>query len=125
MLLLQADKAPGARSMTHFVTTLQDEEIRGALRYYTLEGALGGMLDAEADSIAYGRLMAFEMEDLLALKEQASIPVLLYLFRRFEKSLKGQRPFSSWTRRGWCSAIRCSAPSWRRGSASRGRRTAR
>lgn len=93
MLLLQADKAPGARSMTHFVTTLQDEEIRGALRTYTLEGALGGMLDAEADSIAYGRLMAFEMEDLLALKEQASIPVLLYLFRRFEKSLKGQPTF--------------------------------
>ena len=90
MRLLQADKAPGARSLTHFVTTLQDEEMRAALRYYTLEGALGPMLDAEADSIAYDRLMAFEMEDLLALKEQAAVPVLLYLFRRFEKSLKGQ-----------------------------------
>ena len=90
MLLLRADKAPGARSLTHFVTTLQDEDVRAALRYYTLEGTLGGMLDAEADSIAYGRLMAFEMEDLLALKEQAAIPVLLYLFRRFEKSLRGQ-----------------------------------
>lgn len=90
MRLLRADKAPGARSLTHFVTTLQDEDVRAALRYYTLEGTLGGMLDAEADSIAYGRLMAFEMEDLLALKEQAAIPVLLYLFRRFEKSLRGQ-----------------------------------
>jgi len=90
MLLLQADKFPGARSLTHFVKTLQDEDMRGALRYYTLEGALGSMLDAESDSIAYGRFMAFEMEDLLALKEQAAIPVLLYLFRRFEKSLRGQ-----------------------------------
>ncbi len=90
MMLLQADNAPGARSLTHFVTTLQDEDMRAALRYYTLEGSLGGMLDAEADSIAYDRLMAFEMEDLLALKEQAAIPVLLYLFRRFEKSLRGQ-----------------------------------
>jgi type IV secretion system protein VirB4 len=33
--------------------------------------------------------MVFEMEDLLALKEQAAVPVLLYLFRRFEKSLDG------------------------------------
>ena len=90
MLLLQADTAPGARTLTHFVATVQDNDVRAALRYYTLEGALGGMLDASEDSIAYERLMAFEMEDLLALKEQAAIPVLLYLFRRFERSLKGQ-----------------------------------
>ena len=90
MLLLQSDTAAGARTLTHFVATVQDNEVRAALRYYTLEGALGRMLDASEDSIAYDRLMAFEMEDLLTLKEQAAIPVLLYLFRRFEKSLKGQ-----------------------------------
>ncbi len=90
MLLLQAETAPGARTLTHFVATVQDNDIRDALRYYTLDGALGGMLDASEDNVAYERLMAFEMEDLLALKEQAAIPVLLYLFRRFERSLKGQ-----------------------------------
>ena len=47
------------------------------------------MLDAEHDSVSFGRFMVFEMEDLLALKEQAAVPVLLYLFRRFEKSLDG------------------------------------
>ena len=85
-LLRQEDSE---RTMTHFVSQVQDETIRAALRYYTLEGALGRMLDAEHDSIRYGRFMVFEMEDLLALKEQAAIPVLLYLFRRFEKSLDG------------------------------------
>ena len=86
MLLRQADSE---RTMTHFVSQVQDETIRAALRYYTLEGVLGGMLDAEHDSVRFGRFMVFEMEDLLALKEQAAVPVLLYLFRRFEKSLDG------------------------------------
>jgi type IV secretion system protein VirB4 len=86
MLLRQADSE---RTMTHFVSQVQDETIRAALRYYTLEGALGGILDAEHDSVRFGRFMVFEMEDLLALKEQAAVPVLLYLFRRFEKSLDG------------------------------------
>ena len=87
MLLLR--QAGSERTMTHFVSQVQDETIRAALRYYTLEGALGRMLDAEHDSVSFGRFMVFEMEDLLALKEQAAVPVLLYLFRRFEKSLDG------------------------------------
>lgn len=87
MLLLR--QAGSERTMTHFVSQVQDETIRAALRYYTLEGALGRMLDAEHDSVSFGSFMVFEMEDLLALKEQAAIPVLLYLFRRFEKSLDG------------------------------------
>ena len=82
-------QAGSERTMTHFVSQVQDETIRAALRYYTLEGALGRMLDAEEDSVRFGRFMVFEMEDLLALKEQAAVPVLLYLFRRFEKSLDG------------------------------------
>ncbi len=83
-------RQPGSeRTMTHFVSQVQDEAIRDALRYYTLEGTLGQMLDAEQDSISFGRFMVFEMEDLLALNEQAAVPVLLYLFRRFEMSLDG------------------------------------
>jgi type IV secretion/conjugal transfer VirB4 family ATPase len=86
MLLRQEDSE---RTLTHFVAQVQDENIRAALRYYTLEGTLGRMLDAEHDSIRFGRFIVFEMEDLLALSEKAAVPVLLYLFRRFERSLNG------------------------------------
>jgi type IV secretion/conjugal transfer VirB4 family ATPase len=86
MLLRQKDSE---RTLTHFVTQVQDENVRAALRYYTLEGTLGRMLDAEHDSIRFGRFIVFEMEDLLALNEKAAIPALLYLFRRFERSLDG------------------------------------
>src|ERR1700732_4262962 len=72
------------RTLTHFVAQVQDETIRSALRYYTLEGVLGQLLDAEEDGLAEAPLLVFESEELMALKEQGAIPVLLYLFRRFE-----------------------------------------
>ena len=87
MLLL---RSATDRTLTHFVAQVQDETIRSALRYYTLEGVLGQLLDAEEDGLAEARLVVIEIEELMALKEQGAIPVLLYLFRRFERSLKGQ-----------------------------------
>ena len=78
------------RTLTHFVAQVQNETIRAALRYYTLEGTLGPLLDAERDSLADGHFLVFEIEDLMAMGERNLIPVLLYLFRRFERSLKGQ-----------------------------------
>lgn len=78
------------RTLTHFVAQVQDETIRDALAYYTLGGTLGPLLDAEHDGMTDAHFLVFEIEELMALKEQAAIPVLLYLFRRFERSLKGQ-----------------------------------
>ena len=49
MLLL---RSANDRTLTHFVAQVQDETIRSALRYYTLEGTLGRLLDAEEDGIA-------------------------------------------------------------------------
>ena len=83
-------RAANDRTMTHFVAQVQDEGIRSALRYYTLEGTLGRLLDAEKDGLADTPFLVFEIEDLMAMGERNLIPVLLYLFRRFERSLKGQ-----------------------------------
>ena len=82
---------PGSeRTLTHFVAQVQGETIRSALRYYTLEGTLGRLLDAEEDGLTDGHFLVFEIEDLMAMGERNLIPVLLYLFRRFERSLRGQ-----------------------------------
>ena len=78
------------RTLTHFVAQVQNEAIRSALRYYTLEGTLGRLLDAEQDGVTDGHFVVFEIEDLMAMGERNLIPVLLYLFRRFERSLHGQ-----------------------------------
>jgi type IV secretion system protein TrbE len=87
MVLLRGDDL---RSLTHFVALVQDESVRSALRYYTLDGALGELLDAREDGVAGARLTVFEIDELMAMKEQAAIPTLRYLFRCFERQLRGQ-----------------------------------
>ena len=78
------------RTLTHFVSQIQNETVREALRFYTLEGPLGRLLDAEEDGITESRFSAFEIGDLMGMGERSLIPVLLYLFRRFERLLRGQ-----------------------------------
>ena len=83
------------RSLTDFVTQTQSEKIREVLKDYTVEGSLGYLLDAEEDNLALSRLTVFEIEELMQGASgqggnRAALPVLLYLFRRIERSLHGQ-----------------------------------
>jgi type IV secretion system protein VirB4 len=87
--LLLLREAPSHRSLTDFVTTVQDESVRAALAPYTLDGPLGSLLDARSDGVSTSFFTVFEMENLMALGERNLVPVLLALFRRFERSLTG------------------------------------
>lgn len=78
------------RSMTHFVTMVQDERLSSTLRHYTVEGGMGHLLDGREDSVRFSNFTVFEIDELMELGSKNAIPVLLYLFRRFEKSLDGQ-----------------------------------
>jgi type IV secretion system protein VirB4 len=82
-------EAPSHRSLTDFVTTVQDEAVRAALGPYTLDGPMGSLLDARSDGVSESSFTMFEMENLMALGERNLVPVLLALFRRFERSLTG------------------------------------
>lgn len=78
------------RTLTHFASTVQDREVRTGLRHYTLEGAMGHLLDAESDGLRESRFQVFEVEHLMNKGEQNAIPVLLYLFHQIERRLTGQ-----------------------------------
>ena len=78
-----------SRSLTDFVTTVQDQDIRAALSPYTLDGAHGQLLDARSDGLQDSAFTVFEIEDLMARGEKIVVPVLLYLFRYFERGLTG------------------------------------
>jgi type IV secretion system protein VirB4 len=80
----------GSHSLTEFVSSIQDKSIREALKQYTVEGSMGHLLDAESDGLALTNFMTFEIEELMGLGEKYALPVLLYLFRRIERSLQGQ-----------------------------------
>jgi type IV secretion system protein VirB4 len=88
--LQQMAQRPNMRSLSNYVFTLQNEDLRSALGYYTMSGPLGTLLDAEKDSIADLNFTVHEMEDLMNMGDKILVPVLLVLFRRFELSLKGQ-----------------------------------
>lgn len=82
--------ASGGRTLSELVLTIQDEQIREALKPYTTDGAMGYLLDASEDGLALSDFTVFEIEDLLNLGDKYVLPVLLYLFRRIERSLNGQ-----------------------------------
>ncbi|MFT2112519.1 VirB4 family type IV secretion/conjugal transfer ATPase [Marinomonas sp. 2405UD68-3] len=80
----------GARTLSEFSLTIQDQSIREAIRQYTVDGSMGHLLDADDDGLSLTDFTTFEIEELMNLGEKFALPVLLYLFRRIERSLKGQ-----------------------------------
>ncbi len=82
--------ASGGKTLSEFVVTIQDETVREAIRTYTVDGSMGHLLDSEHDGLSLSEFTVFEVEELMNLGEKYALPVLLYLFRRIERSLKGQ-----------------------------------
>jgi len=78
------------RSLTDFVSTVQDPDIRDALNHYTISGSMGHLLDGKEDALSLSGWTVFEIDELMKMGNANAIPVLLYLFRRFERSLSGQ-----------------------------------
>ena len=92
--------ASGARTLSELSVTIQDEAIREALKQYTVDGAMGHLLDAETDGLAFADFTTFEIEELMHLGERFALPVLLYLFRRIERTCTASRRSFCWTKPG-------------------------
>lgn len=77
------------RTLTDYITVLQDAALREALEFYTLRGPAGSLLDAESDGLAEAHFQVFELEHLMQRGEKIVIPVLTYLFHRLEAQFDG------------------------------------
>ncbi|MGH7576220.1 MAG: hypothetical protein ACREM1_13980 [Longimicrobiales bacterium] len=91
-LQLLAGMSREHRTLTDFRVQLQDHELQEVVRYYTLEGNLGYLLDSRADSLSDAPAQVFELRHVLAMGEKVLVPTLLYLFRRVEQRLEAGRP---------------------------------
>ena len=89
-LALERLGASESRTLTDFLNTVQDREIRDGLRHYTLQGAMGRLLDAEEDGLREGSFQVFEMEHVMNKGDVNAAPVLTYLFHRIEQRLTGR-----------------------------------
>src|SRR5438552_7001286 len=97
--------ASPSRTLTDFVNTLQDHQLRDGLNHYTLAGGLGGLLDATDDSLGAGAFQVFEIGHLMTLGERNLVPILLYLFRRVERRLREERPSLLIIEEAWITAL--------------------
>ncbi|OEB90886.1 conjugal transfer protein TrbE [Vibrio parahaemolyticus] len=80
----------GIKTLSEFVTQVQDDAIKQALQYYTHGNRCGDLLDAEEETFTLSHLQVFEIESLMNRGDKDLIPVLMYLFRKIERNLTGQ-----------------------------------
>jgi type IV secretion system protein VirB4 len=81
-----AEDIAARRTMTAFLTTLQDEELRRIFSYYSL-GNTGEMLDGKSDGIRYAKTTVFELEHLFDMDKKIVIPVFVHIFKQIEKRI--------------------------------------
>jgi len=77
------------RTLTLLAALVQDHAARAALAPFTHAGPHGRILDHERSSLGYGRVQAFEMNDLMR-KASAVGAVLAALFRVLERRFDGR-----------------------------------
>lgn len=88
--LLNMSREREGRSLTDFVHTVQDREVQEAMTHYAEGGAMGHLLGGAAETEVNSKFVVYEIDELMKLGDENSLPVLLCLFHRFEKSLTGQ-----------------------------------
>lgn len=88
LMLIRAHET-GIRTLNAFVALLSPR-LREPLLAYVTGGSMGTLFDAEEDTLEISTFSTFEMEQILGMGDRWALPILLYLFRRIEKSLLGQ-----------------------------------
>lgn len=79
-----------SRTLTDYQSTVQNQDIKNAVEFYTLSGQMGHVLDADRDGLRDARLQVFEMKHLMEKGLACTTPTILYLFHQIEKRLRGQ-----------------------------------
>lgn len=81
-----ADNLAERRTITDFLATLQDEELRQIFSYYSL-GSTGEMLDGKSNDIKYAKTTVFELEHLFNMDSKIVVPVFVHIFKQIEKRI--------------------------------------
>lgn len=88
-LAKSTDKAE-QRTISQYITSLQDERLKAALEFYSLNQSGGLLLDGDRNDITYSAFTVFEIGILLERDGRIASAVLSYLFFQIQRRLKGQ-----------------------------------
>lgn len=82
---------PRLRTLSNFVTQVQDTRVKDALRRFCVTGPFGQIIDANHDDFEASPWIAFEMDTLMNTPGVVQA-VLSYLFHRLEQQFDGVTP---------------------------------
>jgi len=85
-LLVDSD----SRTITEFVSNLQNRELTEAMGYYVIGGTAGYILDGATETAVFGNVNVFELRQLMQMGNKVIIPTLTYIFRSIERALDGR-----------------------------------
>lgn len=85
-LLVDSD----SRTITEFVSNLQNRELTEAMQYYVIGGTAGYILDGATETAVFSNFNVFELRQLMQMGNKVIIPTLTYIFRCIERSLDGR-----------------------------------
>ena len=77
------------RTLTILHAKIQDHDVKGALKPFTLDGPHGHLLDAAENHVSTNRWQTFEINELMGNKA-ALAPVLTFIFRSLEGRFDGR-----------------------------------
>ncbi len=77
------------RTLTGLTLLLQRADLRDALKPFTIDGAHGGLFDAEEETLQLSEIIGFEMESLMR-RPSAVAPALSHLFDRLDARFDGR-----------------------------------
>jgi len=78
------------RTLTEYITSLQDEKMKAALGFYSLDQSGGYLLDGDHDDITYSAFSVFEIGTLMERGDKIAPAVLTYLFFQIQRRLRGE-----------------------------------
>ncbi|MGE0408331.1 MAG: conjugal transfer protein TrbE [Amphiplicatus sp.] len=84
-----SEAPPKERTLTGLTLLLQRADLRDALKPFTIDGAHGGLFDAEEEALELTDIVGFEMETLMR-RPSAVAPALSYLFDRLDARFDGR-----------------------------------
>jgi type IV secretion system protein VirB4 len=77
------------RTLTGLTLLLQRADLRDALKPFTIDGAHGGLFDAEEETLQLSEIIGFEMESLMR-RPSAVAPALVHFFDRLDERFDGR-----------------------------------
>lgn len=77
------------RTLTQYITSLQDGKLKAALEFYSVNQSGGLLLDGERNDISYSMFNVFEISALLG-RDKIAPAVLTYLFFQIQRRLRGK-----------------------------------